>query len=84
MVYTRYFSCCDCQIPLSTTHCCSNVSIYRTKSINLVIILDLIHLTAWSDLPSLIKKYYLPTGVNNIVDVLQFNIPEDVVAICCE
>ena len=46
---TVYIS--NCNIPLSTTHCCSNLSIKITKSITLVIILDLIHLAACSDLP---------------------------------
>ena len=57
--------------------CLSNLSIDRTESITLVIILDLIHLAAWSDLPSFRKHiYYLPTG-GNIVGVLEFNILED-------
>ena len=81
MICTLYFSRVDCNIPLRTTHCCSNVSIERTESINLVIILDLIHLAACSDLPSFIKHiYYLPTG-GNILGVLKFNILEDVVSI---
>ena len=84
MVSTLYFSHGDCNIHLIPTYFCSDVSVERTESITLVIILDLIHLTAWSDLPSFIKHiYYLPTG-GNIVGVLKFNLLEDVVAICCE
>ena len=50
----------------------------------LVIILDLIHLAAWSDLPSPIKHiYYLPTR-GNIVGVLKFNLLDDVESILCE
>ena len=53
-------------------------------AITLVIIIYLVHLTAWSYLPSFRKHiYYLPTG-DNIVDVLKFNILEDLVAIYCE
>ena len=56
----------------------------REKPITLVIILDLIHLEAWSDLPSFIKHiYYLPTG-GNILGVLKFNLLEDVEAIRSE
>ena len=54
-----YFSRSDFNIPLSTTHCCSNVSIERTESITLVIVLDLIHLAAWSDLPSFKNTYII-------------------------
>ena len=83
MVYTLYFSCGDCNISFSATYCCSNVSIERTESITLVIILDLIHLAAWSDLPSFIKHiYYLPAG-GNIVGVLEVNVLEDVEEIRC-
>ena len=81
MVCTWSFSYVDCNIPLSSTHCCSNVSIERMESITLVIILDLIHLAAWSVLPLFWKHiYYLPTRVN-IVGVFKFNILEDVVEI---
>ena len=81
MVCTWYFSRVYCNITLSTSHCCSNVSIEITESITLVIIVDLIHLTAWAVLPSLWKHiYYLPTG-GNIVGVCNFNILADVVAI---
>ena len=84
MVWTQSFSHGDWNITLSTTNCCSNVSIDRTESINLAIIFYLIHLAAWSVLPSFIKHiYYLPTG-GNIVGVCSFNILEDVVAIICE
>ena len=84
MVCTLSFSRVYCNIPLSTTCCCSNVSIERTESITLFIILDLIYLAAWSDLSSFIKhEYYLPTGGNN-VGVFKFNILEDLVAIRCE
>ena len=56
----------------------------RTESITLFIILYLIHLKAWSYLPSFIKHIYsLPTG-GNIVGVLKFNTLEDVEAIYCE
>ena len=76
MVSTLSFSHGDCNINFSRTHCCSNVSIERTESITLVIILDLIHLAAWSDLPSIIKHIYsLPTG-GNIVGVLEVNLLE--------
>ena len=62
MVCKWYFSHSDCNIPLRTTHCCSNVLIDIIESITLVIVLDLIHLAAWSDLPFFIKHiYYLPT-----------------------
>ena len=48
------------------------------------IILDLINLAAWSDIPSFRKHiYYLPTG-GNIVGVLEVNVLEDVEAIRCE
>ena len=48
------------------------------KSIALVIILDLIHLVAWSDLISFRKHiYYLLTG-GNIVGVLEVYVIEDV------
>ena len=58
-----YFSHGDWNIPSSTIHCCSNVLIEITESITLVIILDLIHLATWSDLPSFIKHIYsLPIG----------------------
>ena len=51
------------------------------SAITLVIILDLIHLTAWADLPYFRKHiYYLPTG-GNILGVLKLNIFEDMVAI---
>ena len=71
----------DFNIPLITTHCCSNVSIEITESIILVIIPYLIHLVAWLDLTSFIKHVYsLPTGVK-IVGVLKFNLLEDVKAI---
>ena len=84
MVCTSSFSGGDCNIHLSTTHYCSNVSIERTESITLVITLDLIHLVAWSDLPFFVKHiYYLPTGVN-ILGMVKFNILEDVEAIRCE
>ena len=83
MVCTWSFSHDYCKINLSTTHCCSNVSIDITESITLFIILDLIHLVAWSDFLSFIKKkYYLPTGVN-LVGVLEFNILEGVEEIRC-
>ena len=78
MVCTWYFSRSYCNIPFSTTHCCSNVYIDRTESITLVIILDLIHLAAWSDLPSFRKHiYFLPTG-GNTVGMLEVNSLEDV------
>ena len=84
MVCTWSFSRGDCNITLSTTHGCSNVSIEIIESINLVIILDLIHLASWSDLLSFIKHiYYLPTG-GNILGVLKFNLLEDLEAIRCE
>ena len=84
MVCTWYFNRGNCNIPLSTTHCCSNVSIERTESITLVIILYLIHLEAWAVLPYFWKHiYYLSNRVNN-VGVFKFNILEDVVAIRCE
>ena len=70
-------------VPLSTTHCCSNVSIERTESITLVIILDLIHLADWAFSPSFWENiYYLPTG-GNIVGVCKFNILADMVAKLC-
>ena len=72
-----------CNIPLGTIHCCSNLSIYRKESITLVIILDLIHLTAWAVLPYFWKHIYsLPTRGNPIV-VCKFNITTDVLAIRC-
>ena len=84
MVCTLYFSCGDCIITLTTTNCCSNVSIEITESITLVIILDLIHLAAWSDLPSFIKHIYdLPTW-DHIVGLLEVNLLEDVEEIRCE
>ena len=67
-----------CNIPLSTTHCYSNVSIEITESTTLVIILDSIHLAAWSDLPSFRKHIYSLTTVGNIVGVLEVNVLEDV------
>ena len=83
MVCTLSSGRVDCNIPLSTTHFCSNVSIERTESITLVIILDLIHLAVWSDLPSFRKHiYYLPTE-GNIVGVLEVNLLEYVEAIRC-
>ena len=73
----------DCKIHLITTNCCSNVSIDRKESINLVIILDLIHLAAWAVLPSFWKHIYsLPTG-GNTVFVCKFNKLTDVAAINC-
>ena len=84
MVCTWYFSRVYCNITLSTSHCCSNVSIERTRSITLVIILDLIHLAAWSDLPSFRKHIYSLLTGGNIVGVFKFNILEDVEAIRCE
>ena len=67
MVFTSSFSRGYRNITLSTTHGCTNVSIEITESIALVIILYLIHLAAWLDLPSFIKHIYdLPTGVNNV------------------
>ena len=81
MVCTWSFSRGDCNIHFSTTHCCSNLSIERTESITLVIILYLIHLAAWSDLIYFIKNiYYLPTG-GNIVDVFKFSLLKDAEAI---
>ena len=49
---------CDCNMPLSTTHCCSNVSIERTQPTVLIIILYLTNLAAWEDLPSIWKHIY--------------------------
>ena len=84
MVCTGYYSRGGCNTPLSTTHGCSNLSIDRTESITLVVILDLIHLSTWSCLPSFRKHICsLPTG-GNIVDMLKFNLLEDVEAISCE
>ena len=84
MVCMWYFSRGDCNITLSTTPCCSNLSIYRTESITLVLIFDLLHLSAWSDLPSFIKHiYFLPTD-GNFVGALQFNLIENVEEIRCE
>ena len=84
MVCTWSFSRGYCNIPLSTTHCCSNVSIEITEQIASVVILDLIHLAAWLDLPSFIEHIYnLPTG-GNILGVLKFNLLVDVETIRCE
>ena len=44
-----------------------------TVSITLVVILDLTHLAAWVDLPSILKHiYYLPTG-GDFVAVCKLN-----------
>ena len=72
-----------CNIPLRTTHFCSNVSTKRKKSITLVIILDLIHLAVWEYLPSIWKHiYYLPTG-GNVLGVFSFNKLTDMALIRC-
>ena len=84
MVCTCYFSCGDCNIHFSTKNCCSNVSVEGTESINLVIILDLIHLVAWSDLPSFRKHIYSLPTVGNIVGVLEAHVLEDAEEIRCE
>ena len=65
-------------------HCCSNVSIDRTDPIILVIIIDLIQLVAWSDLPSFIKHIYSLPNRGNIVGVLEDDALEDVEEIRCE
>ena len=53
----------DFNIPLSTTHCCSNVSMERIESMNLVVITDSIHLADWEYLPFIWKqKYHFPEG----------------------
>ena len=55
-------------IHLITTHCCSNVSIYRIESMALFNILDLTHWSAWGDLLFIWKlKCYLPAGGNLVV-----------------
>ena len=83
MVFTWYLRRGDCNIPLRTTHCCSNISIEKTESINLAIILDLIYLEAWAVLPSFWKHiYYLPAW-GNILVLFKFNLLADVVAIHC-
>ena len=57
-----------CNIPLITTHCCSNVSIERTESMAVFIIRDLTHWWAWEDIMLIWKhKYYLPLGGNFFV-----------------
>ena len=54
----------DCNITLSTTHCCSNVSMERIYLMNLVIILDFTHLEARDDLPLVWKhKHFYQQGV---------------------
>ena len=51
-----------------TTHCCSNVLIYRMESMTFFNTLDLTHWAAWGDLLSTWKhKYYLPSGGNCVV-----------------
>ena len=83
IVFTCYLWRVYSNIPLSTTHCCSNVLIQKTESITLVIILDLIHLAAWAVLPSLWKHIdYLFTGGNSLV-VCKFNKLTDVASINC-
>ena len=83
MVFTWYLKHGYCNIPLSTTRWCSNVSIQRTESITLVIIFYLIHLSAWAVLPSSWKHIYSsPTGVN-IVVLFKFNVLTYVVVIQC-
>ena len=58
----------DCNIHLITTHCCSNVSIYRTESMALFNTLDLTHWAAWGDFLSTRKhKYSLPSGGKCVV-----------------
>ena len=57
--FPRFLGRGDCNTHLSTTHFCSNVSTKRTQSINLVIILDLTHLAAWADLPSIWNAYII-------------------------
>ena len=84
MVCAWYFSQSDCNIAFSTTKCCSNVSIERTVSITFVIILDLIHLAAWSDLPSFRKRIHSLRTRGSIVSVLEVNVLEDVEEISCE
>ena len=60
----------DCNMNLITTHCCSNVSIYRMESMDLFNTLDLTHWLAWGDLLLTWKhKYYLPTGCNYVAFV---------------
>ena len=57
------FSRSDCNNPLRMTHCCSNYSISRVKSINLVNDFYLAQWYAWDDLPSIWKQiYYFPFG----------------------
>ena len=73
----------DCDIPLSTIHCFSSVSIKISQPINLVIILDLTHLYAWEYLPSICKHIYvLPTG-GKFVGVFKFKKIVDVAPIRC-
>ena len=84
MICTWYFSRINCNIIFSTTHCSSNVSIERTESITLVIIIDLIHLVAWSYLPFFRKHIYSLLTGGNIVGVLEVNVLEVVEEIRCE
>ena len=58
----------DCNMHFITTHCCSNVLIDRTESINFFNTLDLTHCATWGDLLSTWKhKYSLPSGGNCVV-----------------
>ena len=72
IVFILYSRRDDCNMHLITTHCFSNVSIYRMESMDLFNILDLTHWSAWGYLLLTWKhKYYLPTGVNYIFWVAQ-------------
>ena len=58
----------DCNIHFIKTHCFSNVSIDRNKSMALFNTLDLTHWTAWGNLLSTWKhKYPLPSGGKCVV-----------------
>ena len=57
---------------LRMTHCCSNDSISRIQSINLLDSLELAHQASWAYFPSLWKQiYYFLNwgGFNDVVDV---------------
>ena len=83
IVFTWYLIRCHFNMPLRTTHCCSNVSFERTESITLVIIIYLIHLTVWTVLPSFQKHIYSLLTGGNIIVVCKFNKFADVAAIRC-
>ena len=73
IVFTWYLRRCYYNIPLRTTHWCSNVSIERTESIKLFIFLNVIHLAVWEVVQSFWKHIYSLTTGGNFVVGCKFN-----------